>query len=111
MERSEELGDKDLILLLTLKGKLLSLLPRLVCLSSLPPHTFQTSLGLSVKLYLSTLLSQKRSVAARDNAFRSRTESDSNAITSLPALLSDREESQAGVFDPSWTHSSAVGFS
>ena len=105
------LGEKGPILLLTLEGKLMSSLPRLARLTSLPPHAFLTSPAVDGELCLSTLLSQMKSVAAGGNASRSRTESDSDAIALLPVLLSDGEKSWAGMINPSWTHSPTVGFS
>lgn len=75
--------------------------PGLACLPSLPPRAFQTSPAVDGELCFSTLLSQTKSVAAGGNAFRSRTESDSDAIALLPALLSDGEKSRAGTINPS----------
>lgn len=85
--------------------------PRLAHLTSLPPYAFQTSPAVDEELCLSTLLSQTKSVAAGGNASRSRTESDSDAIALLPALLLDGEKSWAGMINPSWTHSPTAGFS
>lgn len=45
------------------------------------------------------------------NASRSRTESDSDAIAFLPALLPDGEKSWANMINLRWTRSPMVGFS
>jgi len=88
----------------------MSSLPRLAHLANLPPHAFQTSPVVDGELSLHPDVFDE-TTGWRRQCSRSRTESGSDAIALLPALLSDDEKSWAGTINPGWTCRPIVGFS